>query len=220
MSKRLLGAAMLACMLGTDALAFQDGEGREWRDLGDTEGITWAQASKLCPVNGQHACKGTIDGIDLSGYVWATRRQVMDLFNLKLPVSMKLDAGQPARFGLDQLAAVEAFLAEVMKPNHTFCINYACGEGVMGLTASRAGQGGVYVGAALWHRTPVMIEAGFTVATLVDSDRALVDHGLWMFRSDESMPAVPEPSTSLLLLAGAGALAWRRRATAPSKPGR
>jgi hypothetical protein len=211
MCKRLLGAAVLACVLGADALAFEDTEGRNWRALSETEGITWAQAAKLCPVNGQHACKGTINGVDLSGYVWATRRQVMDLFNIKLSAAMKLDASQPARFGIDQLSVVESFLAEVMKPNHSFCINYACGEGVMGLTASRAGQGGVYVGAALWHRTPVTIEAGFTVATLVDGDRALTDHGLWMFRTAASATTVPEPSTALLLAAGVAVLARRRR---------
>jgi hypothetical protein len=54
--------------------------GWEWADLTQTTGLTWNQVNTACSQDGVTACASDIGAIELSGWIWATRNQVRDLF--------------------------------------------------------------------------------------------------------------------------------------------
>jgi hypothetical protein len=54
-----------------------DGQGLAWRSLTETVGLSWNQVAALCPRDGVNPCWGSINGVNLSGYVWATEAQLL-----------------------------------------------------------------------------------------------------------------------------------------------
>jgi hypothetical protein len=56
-----------------------DGLGTAWRQLTETPGISWNQAAALCPRDGVNPCEGSVGAVSLSGWVWATDAQVVEL---------------------------------------------------------------------------------------------------------------------------------------------
>ena len=69
-----LGAASL--QQARPAAAFDDGSGREWRQLYETTYLSWDAVATVCPQDGVTACTGAVGGKDLTGWVWATADQV------------------------------------------------------------------------------------------------------------------------------------------------
>lgn len=60
---------------------------KRWRQVTETVGLTWNQLNSACPGG---PCSGTINGIDLSGWTWATVEEVRVLFEgLILPGSVQ-----------------------------------------------------------------------------------------------------------------------------------
>ena len=75
-----------------------DLQGKEWRGLSETNGITWSQVAQLCPQDGVSPCEGAINGRNLTGWVWATEAQVLELFGDYAPdilTSPTLSVGGP-----------------------------------------------------------------------------------------------------------------------------
>ncbi len=62
-----------------------DGQGRVWRPATQTLNISWQQAAARCPQNGVDPCWGTVGAVDLSGWIWATQAQVLDLMAVASP---------------------------------------------------------------------------------------------------------------------------------------
>lgn len=59
---------------------YNDGHGREWRQLPTTTNLSWSQVAQVCPTDGQTPCAGSIGSNSLDGWTWATREQVRELF--------------------------------------------------------------------------------------------------------------------------------------------
>jgi Ca2+-binding RTX toxin-like protein len=57
-----------------------DGNGKRWRQLTETVGMTVDQVASMCPRDGQTRCSGA-----LSGWVWATADQVKAVMGLYAP---------------------------------------------------------------------------------------------------------------------------------------
>ena len=49
-----------------------DGQGKEWRQLTETVGLSWTQIAQTCPQDGASPCSGLTGGRDLTGWTWAT----------------------------------------------------------------------------------------------------------------------------------------------------
>src|SRR5262245_39971601 len=60
-------------------------DGREWRELYETTGLSWSQVASVCPTDGQTACSGSVGGRNLAGWTWATADQVRDLMDDHAP---------------------------------------------------------------------------------------------------------------------------------------
>ena len=74
------GQPPIALSLGAPGVGeVSDGAGTAWRQLTETVGITWNQAAQLCPRDGNNPCYGRIGQTDLTGWVWATDLQVVNL---------------------------------------------------------------------------------------------------------------------------------------------
>ena len=56
--------------------SYDDGHGREWRQLTETTNLSWNQVAQVCPADGVTPGQGSVGGRDFSGWVWATRDQV------------------------------------------------------------------------------------------------------------------------------------------------
>ncbi len=70
-------SANIASTVGSPGIS--DGKGTAWRQLTETVGLTWNQVAQLCPRDGAQPCWGSLGAVDLSGWVWATDEQVVQL---------------------------------------------------------------------------------------------------------------------------------------------
>ncbi len=60
-------------------VAFVDSQGRQWRQVNTTCGLTWNEVAARCPTDGATPCVGTINNQSIGGWVWATHEQVLEL---------------------------------------------------------------------------------------------------------------------------------------------
>ena len=70
---------------------YHDADGREWRDLNDTNGLSLLNTSGICPKDGITPCTGSLNGVSLTGWVWATSAQVRELFKEVTGLDSELD---------------------------------------------------------------------------------------------------------------------------------
>ena len=75
-----------------------DGNGKRWRQLAETVGMTPDQVAAMCPRDGETRCSGA-----LSGWIWATADQVKEVMGLYAPAILTADP--PSVGGPEYLAA-------------------------------------------------------------------------------------------------------------------
>ena len=68
-----------------------DGNGKRWRQLTQTTGLTPDQVAQVCPRDGETRCAGSVGSRDLTGWVWATGAQVQALMGLYEPAIVTAD---------------------------------------------------------------------------------------------------------------------------------
>jgi hypothetical protein len=132
------------------AAALDDTHGRDWRQLYETTGLSWEQVAQVCPRDGVTPCNGTVGGKVLTGWVWATSSQVLELMTEYAP---DLAAADPP-----QLSGSEAFGAGVsflsaMRWTTYHVTNYSYSEWTGGWTSSTDAAGAPIGGGAGygWH---------------------------------------------------------------------
>jgi len=120
-----LSMIMVLVVFGTTraAQAFVDDvHGKEWRQLTDTIGLSWDEIAQLCPQDGASACVGSVGGIDLTDWVWATDSQAIELFSYFEPDILT----NPAVSGQQYFFTANAFL-NAFQPTFSFAITYQSG---------------------------------------------------------------------------------------------
>jgi hypothetical protein len=204
---RLAAVALAAACTAGTAQAYDDGAGHLWAQVANTQGITWNEVAAVCSLDGVTACDGVASGRDLTGWVWATQQQVLDLFNQFLAPEQALTPDMPGIGGFEAFFAADVFIGQVMSPTWSYCITYACGEYLSGWMAHTDGGLGGVAGVS-WDTTPVTLNGSMAAGGLSDPDTTLFANGVWLWQPTN---AVPEPTPTALLAAGLAALGWRLR---------
>jgi hypothetical protein len=188
--------ALLLGVWGNAAMAmpvYQDSSGREWLDLNETRSRSWINAAAVCDAN-SGSCSGTLANtgsfthdLDVTGYQWASRDEVRDLFYEV--------AGLP-QGSLDSFSAAfssgNGYGANVFgkfDPTIQFQIGPSIANVLNGITRD------LYSG--LVFNTPLGLDT-FTLAGQTPQDLRDISMGVYLYKT----VAVPEPGTFALFGAG------------------
>jgi hypothetical protein len=182
MTQRRVVFAMFATILfsafsGAQAVPVDDGHGKEWRQLTDTVGASFSQVAEVCPRDGISACSGAVDGVDLSGWVWATDAQVIELFSYFAPDILKSTTVS----GVQYFFPGSLFLSE-FRPTETIFITYFGFEKAAGWTASTDYSGLPIIGAVSTVIDFASIRGTFSVAPAGSPDLVDWSVGVFLFR--------------------------------------
>jgi hypothetical protein len=157
----LIATVVALSFLSTGTSAFanvEDGQGREWRQLYTTTGLSWDQVASVCPRDGETPCSGSVGGKDLSGWVWGTEAQVMDLLSEYAPALREADP--PFLSGTDHLFSAIGFLNS-MRWTVYHASNYSYSEYTGGWTASLDEADGPISAGASWSHPIFRASIGF-----------------------------------------------------------
>jgi hypothetical protein len=88
-----------------------DGNGKEWRQLYETTGLSWSQVAQVCPRDGITPCSGSVGARVLTGWVWATAAQVVELMGKFEPAILTADP--PSLSGEAYFGSAQGFLHEM-----------------------------------------------------------------------------------------------------------
>ena len=171
--------------IGVASTDVSDGQGTAWRQLTETTGLTWTQVAALCPRDGVTPCWGSIGAINLSGYVWATDAQVVQLTGRYEPAILTSRTLSGAQYA----AGVSAFFTAFHPTNTGGCsgsgyiLTCSFGAHVSGWTATST-----YAGSAI----SATIQSGFfadpfiSVVPDASVNSASAIRGLFLWRADGS----------------------------------
>jgi hypothetical protein len=100
--------ASVACLFPTPASAVDDGRGRDWRQVVDTRGLSYAAVAAQCANDGATFCVGGVGSVELDDWIWGTEAQVLDLFGTYVPAILAAPDHTVAGFEYAQPAALFA----------------------------------------------------------------------------------------------------------------
>ncbi|HEY4570790.1 MAG TPA: hypothetical protein VIH10_15050 [Kribbella sp.] len=129
---------VLSFILTGAASAAPTAEGKEWRELYTSTGLTWAEVAMVCPIDGITPCSGTVGGRDLTGWVWGTAGQVTGLLDDYWPGIATADP--PVITGGAGFWPAIAFLGQMRWTTFT-SLTYSYSEFTAGWTASKDAAG-------------------------------------------------------------------------------
>ena len=115
-----------------------EAEGKEWRQLYETTGLSWDQIATVCPTDGITPCSGSVGGKNLTGWVWGTESQVRGLMDDYWPGLA--DPTAPPPTGIDGFGAGAGFLG-AMRWTTYLSLTYFYQEYTGGWTASKDANG-------------------------------------------------------------------------------
>ncbi len=180
-------------------------EGKEWRELTDTVGLSRAQIATVCPTDGVTPCNGTVGGKNLSGWVWATSPQVRALMDDYWAELATLEP--PVISGISGFFASSAFLTD-MRPTGWIGLTYFSSQWAYGWTASVDSSGVPIVGSSYDQHSGTGSTASGSLGLGSRADGADNDTGVFLWRTAglDYTPPVVMPTPSGLI----GASGWYR----------
>jgi hypothetical protein len=152
------------------------GDGKQWRQLYETTGLTWNQVAQLCPRDGATACAGS-----LSGWTWATDAQVVELLGHYAPAI--LTASPTSVSGPEYYLPAGVFIGD-MRWTTYFATTYQFGEWTGGWTASMD-ETGTPIGASVGDGFPPPSGA-FEVGPVGTADTSDPIRGVWLWRPSDA----------------------------------
>jgi hypothetical protein len=189
-----VGLFVVALAGGTQAAAASliadDGDGKQWRQLFETTGVSSNEIAQVCPRDGATPCLGSIGATDLTGWVWATSAQVLALMAKYEP---SLLSDNPVGTAEQYFLTASDFLADMRWTG--FVVTYVgYSEWTSGWTSSTDEAGLPVFGAVGYGWWPPF--GNFGVAGAADS--AASDRGAWLWRSStaDHTPPVITPTVT------------------------
>ncbi len=184
-----------ACAGSAQAQHYNDGHGKEWRQLPTTMSLSWDQIDTVCPseAEGGGPCTGSVSGRDLTGWHWATREEVRTLFSYFHP-----DILSNPCVGGPQYAAVGIYMlgGGIIAPTFSFYTTFGGSLYVNGWTATRNEAGLAYMSSASGNY-PVF-DGSLCVSGLQATNTTPNYTGVWLWRSvDCPLPVVTTEPTNV-----------------------
>ncbi len=200
-SRALIGVIALLGSLGAVAVpsasAAPTENGREWRELYTTTGLSWSQVASVCPTDGVTACSGSVGGRDLTGWTWATAPQVRDLM---LPYAPGLATADSVD-GIDGFFGAAGFLGVMRWTTYT-SLTYFYSEWTGGWTASTDAGTGQPIGAGAGYSTAgTGTTSSGSIGLGPDADAASSIRGVFLWRPagrDYTAPVVTPTVTGTI----------------------
>lgn len=179
-------------------------DGVEWRTFSDGFSASWSDASGICAQDGITSCNGSLNGIDLNGWIWATRTQV----NVLLKNSYSLDFNN----GFTEVNSIWA--PSIVNDFGVTHSNPSGDRVTFALTSSLYSP--TQVMTIFIEDSALITEADF--ARNINPEPIDRELSLWLFK-DTSSTIVPEPSALWLLTFGLiGFLGAKKRTSKISVP--
>jgi hypothetical protein len=154
-----------------------DGHGKEWRQLGQTAGLSWNQIAQVCPQDGSTRCSGSVNNVNLNEWTWATDVQVLQLMSYFEPDM----ATNRAVSGMQYFFTGQTFLS-AFQPTFSSCQTYSCSAYGAGWTSTKDDAKLPVFGAVSWGNTPVSIGGSFGVGPDSNVDNRDNFRGAWLWR--------------------------------------
>jgi hypothetical protein len=199
-------AAGLLAMFGFVAGAaiagpiYIDSSGREWLDVNDTRYRSWEDTAAICnsttgDCTGVLASNGSSTDIDLSGYTWASRDDVRDLFYEVAGTPAGSLDGYSASFAIGAGYGANAF--GILEPTIQFDWGPAFENILNGLTRETyVGADGLVHGISGIIDSPPFGSDHFTIDGGLATNIREISQGVYLYK------AVPEPGTLALFALG------------------
>ena len=177
-----LGLAVVALAGGTPAGAVppapvHDGNGKQFRQLYETTGVSWNQVAEICPRDGETPCSGAIGAKGSRVGSGERMPQVVDLLGSYEPAILTADP--PAVSGPEQFLLAAGFLGEMRWTGSTASTYSRARNGrTDGRRPPTAGQpvGGAV---AMGYPSPC---GSFAVRAGRDRRRGRPTRGVWLWR--------------------------------------
>ncbi len=161
--------------LASAQVAYVDSLGREWRQLVGTTSRSWTQIAAVCPTDGVTPAVGAVNGIQVTGWVWATTEQVREMLSEFEPAL----ATQNNLSGPAYLLSAFGFFGS-FAPTFEFYTTFGGYNDASGWTAIAAnGMGEVASVFARWNPH----DAGWYIDLVAGVDTASAYRGIWMYRT-------------------------------------
>ena len=181
-TRALIGVIALLGSLGAFAAptagAAPTENGREWREVAATTGLSWSEVASVCPTDGVTACSGSVGGRDLTGWTWASAPQVRDLMVQYAPGLATADAVT----GIDGFFGSISFLG-VMRYTTFTSTTYSYSEFTGGWTSSTDPTTGNPIAAGAGYSTGLTgTTSSGSIGLGPDTDTANQFRGVFMWR--------------------------------------
>lgn len=171
--------SVVACLSAAQD-AYVDLQGRTWRQVVGTTGRTWDQVNTLCPSDGS-ACSGSLAGLDLTGWIWASQEDVLGLFAEFAPEILSGGSvGGPA-YTLAGLGFTGVFT-----PTSEFYTVVGGFFSISGWTRTVIDGQAIVPGVSASYNPH---DGAFSVLGLAQTDSASQYRGVWLYRAAPGCPA-------------------------------
>src|SRR5262245_20264388 len=159
-------------------LIVNDGDGKAWRQLIETTGLSWTQVAQVCPRDGATPCTGIVGGRDLRGWIWGTSEQVTTLLARYEPAILT----SPIVSGPQVFFTAENFFS-AFRPTFSFVLTYQAGQNGSGWTASTDTTGApIAAGVGNGHNS-VSISGSFGVTPVGDPNETSASRGVFLWHA-------------------------------------
>jgi hypothetical protein len=167
--------AMTCATAGFAQVAYTDSHGRQWRQVDSTTGHTWNAVAAVCPTDGVTPCSGVLGSVQVGGWVWATRQDVLELFAEFSPVVAKSGAVSGPQYFFAGFGFLTTF-----NPTSSVQTTFSTELGLWGWSSTAASGNSAYVPGVTARTNP----AAGALSVLPSSPRneSSSTRGVWLYK--------------------------------------